>query len=133
MVDPYGFGTDISCYPDLDPSFAEINGVQVIAESTIRRWQTIRGECADDPDAGEDLRIWLNRKWTRKNGYDLKIALEREAEKDERVLSCAVALELVNQNAIEITASFETVNGAFDLVTTIDTVTAKFLGIEVTT
>jgi hypothetical protein len=133
-TDPYGFGTDISCVPDLDPSFTEINGAQVVAEEVVRRWQSLRGECADDPDAGEDVRVWVNRPWNRKHGFDLKVALEREAEKDERVLSCVVGLEYDSrEKSISINGNFETNSGPFRLVTSIDTVTSKFLGIEVTT
>lgn len=130
------FGTDISCYPDLDPSFAEISGPQVLAESTIRRWQTIRGECADDPDAGDDIRTKINRPWLRKSAYDLKLALEREAEKDERILSCSVRLELKDGSSgkeIQIDASFDTLEGPFTLTTAVSAVTSQFLGIEVTT
>ena len=125
------YGTDVSCIPDLDPSFTEISGRLLVAENVVRRWSMPRGFCADDPDAGYDARRLLNRKWDRKSAFDAQQALGREAEKEEAVYTCIARLQYdVKTGALRISADLDTIEGTFSLVANVDSVTLTLLGIS---
>lgn len=133
-TDDLDYGIDVSCEPDLDPTFTPISGMQVVVAAVVRRWQTPRGFFLDDPAAGEDMRSWINRKWDQKTAYDCKAALEREALKDERVYSCSVSLTQDSTlKTIGVSATLVTVYGTFTLVAAITAVTITVLGITATT
>lgn len=56
------YGTDLQCWDDLDPSAAEISGVDVVAQDAYHELISPRGSIIDDPDAGEDVRSYLQQK-----------------------------------------------------------------------
>ncbi len=122
------YGTDVSTYPDLDPTFTVISGQQVVAQAIARRLETPRTSLADDPNCGFDLRQQINAKWTRARLYEVKTGIEREALKDERVFSAACALSFTPATrALTATIELETMYGPFDLVLSIDAVTVAIL------
>lgn len=125
------YGTDVSAEPDLDPTFTITSGIQVVVARVVRRWQTLRGFCTDDPDCGEDLRLWLNRVWTRKTGYDFKAAAEREALKEEAVYACACGVQYdFTTRKVAMLADITTQEGTFRLTLAISAVTIEVLGIK---
>jgi hypothetical protein len=127
------FGTDVECVSDLDPTFQIVTGRRAVVQRVLRRWQLPRGFCDDDPNAGTDVRLYLNRPWTRKAAFDLKQALEREALKDAEVYSCAVSLTLTTglRPSITVEADITTTEGeTFTAVVAITSVTLELLGIK---
>jgi hypothetical protein len=58
------FGTDISCYPDLDGSFGLVSGFTLIAQDLARRLETPRGGLFYDSNYGTDVRGWVNAAGT---------------------------------------------------------------------
>lgn len=117
MADDYG--TDISTHVDgdLDPNFRTISGPIVIAEAVARRWNMRRGKMFWDPNAGEDIGDRLNGKFSESQIWALSCALESEAEKDERVSSCAVAIEIVGGKLLRLKAVIDpTVGQSFAFV-----------------
>lgn len=91
MVD---FGTDVSTFPVFDVTGRTISGVRAVAECSLRRFTTPHGSLAYDLDFGRDLRDLLNDDF---DDVDLPAeagAAEAELEKDERVLTASVTLDL---------------------------------------
>lgn len=129
------FGTDVSAFPDLDPSFATISGNRVLIEICIRRWTTPRGSAPDAPDAGIDVRDYLNEGMVGLAGNagnavlsTMKQAMENEAKRDQRIRNCA-ALLVYNQgtSAINATVTLDGGNGPFTLELAISAVTIALL------
>jgi hypothetical protein len=57
------YGTDISCYPDIDASFGVVSGFTLI-EDLARRLETPRGGLFYDSNYGTDVRGWVNAAGT---------------------------------------------------------------------
>jgi len=130
------YGTDISTFfgdgpegPDLDPNFRTIEGYRVIGEAVLRRWTQRREELIEDPEAGEDVRGLLNAKTTRSRLFNKQIALEGEAEKDERVRSCSVLITTSDDGKVlKIRGTIYPVTGGpFTVVIDPETLTPEIL------
>jgi hypothetical protein len=93
---PGGYGADLHCSSDLRDDLAEVdpNSYEGIAESIVRRWTCPRGQNADDPDYGRDVRELLNRGLTSAEVLAEAGLLRAEAEKEETVDDCEVELVL---------------------------------------
>jgi hypothetical protein len=93
---PVGYGVDLHCTSDLRDDLAEVetNSYEGIAEAIVRRWTCPRGQNADDPDYGRDVRELLNRGLTSAEVLAEAGLLRAEAEKEETVDDCEVALVL---------------------------------------
>ena len=91
-----GFGTDVSTFPDLDPTFTIISGQHVVGEACARRLYCPHGGLLYDSDYGMDVRLLLNAGFTQQQAYVFKTALESECEKAERVVSASAVLAYVN-------------------------------------
>jgi len=121
--------------PDLDPSFRTITGQRVVAEAVCRRLCTPRGSLPDDPNAGFDIRRLVHAKMDDQTLLQLKTAIEREAEKDERVFRtrCGLTVEYGagggNRRSVTVTADLdvETMFGSFSLVLGVDDVSVSLL------
>lgn len=92
------FGSDVSTFPDLDPTFSLMTTQRVIAEAVARRLLTPQGGLFYDPSAGVDVRGLLNAGFTQSGVYALRARIAAEAEADERVASAEVRLDF-NQAA----------------------------------
>lgn len=92
------FGSDVSTYPDLDPSFALRTGPHVVAEAVARRFITPRGGgLFYDLAYGFDTRALLNDAIPATQLAVIASQCETEAAKDERVKSATVS---VTQNLL---------------------------------
>ena len=91
-----GYGVDLRCTTDLHDDLAETdpNSPEGIGEAILRRWTCPRGQNADDPDYGRDVRSLLNRGATRTDLLAEGGLLRAEAEKEETVDTCEVSLAL---------------------------------------
>lgn len=81
---PFGYGTDIWCDRELDPS-REVDGALALAQALMRRLDCPRGQLIDDPDYGMDLRAELNRGRTKSEVDALASRIKLELTKDDRV------------------------------------------------
>jgi hypothetical protein len=133
------YGTDVSTFVindegvnDLDPFFREISGLRVIAEAVARRWTSEKGSMFWDPDAGENVRNYLNAKFDPSNIVDLQASLAHEAEKDERVANCAVLVTYEQAiKRLRIRGRITPSDGpVFEFVMPVDSVTGEVLGLE---
>ncbi len=125
------FGSDVSTFPDLDPTFAIIDGNRVLAEAILRRLTTTREGLFYDGDYGLDVRAWLNESLVPKRLYLLQRQIEAECEKDERVLSADATLDLnAVAHTLTVTLIVDTSEDAFKLTLGIDQVSASILAIE---
>jgi phage baseplate assembly protein W len=122
------FGTDISTYPDLDPSFGVISGQRVLAEAIARRLSTPAGTLTFSPDFGKDIRDSLNESFTQAKLSALQRAIRAEVEKDERVLSASVVVAYdAPSSTIHATIALESAAGPFNLVLAISAVSITVL------
>lgn len=125
------YGSDVSAFPDLDPTFSEINGVEAVAQAIAARWSMPQGSCEDDPDAGFYAVALLNKPMTTSQAFRAQQRLQTEAEKDERVYSCPVNVVWdASAREMKVTANVISMYGNFRLVATIDKVSLKLLGIQ---
>ena len=128
--DTTDYGSDVSAFPDLDPTFTEITGPLVIAEAIAARWSMAQGHCEDDPDAGFYAVLMLNRPMSVAEAYKAQQKLQTEAEKDQRVYSCPTRVTWdPGTQAMIVSATVDSMYGVFPLTVSIDKVTLKILGI----
>jgi hypothetical protein len=92
--EPLLFGRDLRCVTDLHEDMAETDpeSPEGIGEAVLRRWTCPRGQNADDPNYGHDVRRLLNRATTRDELLAEAGLLRAEAEQEETVDTCLVAL-----------------------------------------
>lgn len=129
------FGRDITTWawagqtsPDLDPSFTEITGPESVGQSCARRLSMRHGALPDDPDAGFDLRQFVNRPFTKAVGYRIKTGIERECVKDERVYAAAAALTYTTTDRSLVAEIWlDTMYGQFPLVLAVSAVSVSIL------
>jgi hypothetical protein len=118
---PFDYGTDCSTFvredgvADLDPTFALIDGVRVVAEQQARGLMTPRGSMADDPDT-VDLKEHESAQMTQRTLSALQTVIESNARQDERVAS--VEVEVTNPAPFELRVAMhgETAAGPFETV-----------------
>jgi len=117
------FGSDLSCTLDLDPRCVVVTGRRLLAEAIVRRWITHRGGLIDDPNFGTDVTAYLNDDVTPADIAALKSAMASEAEKDERVNSCDIDVEIPphGTGVYVITAQVHDNAGPFQLVISVET------------
>lgn len=126
VTDPYG--TDVSTFPDLDPSFKALAGQRAVAEAVARRWITPLGTLVYDADYGEDVRALLNAEIDSPRLQALRAALVGQALADERVVAATVDLTTSGPTAsktLTLRGRITTATGPFSLVLTIDALNAN--------
>lgn len=120
VVDDYG--SDVSTYTrsdgiaDLDPTFAIIDGPQVVGESIARLLMTRRGILASAPDRGLDLEELQSRRLSQAGLRELHAAIEREVRSDDRVLDAGVEVLQTGPGTLQIRVLAQTAAGPFELV-----------------
>ena len=122
------FGSDVSVFPDLDPAFAPLTGQRVVSEAIAKRLTTPRGSLAYAPDYGTDVRSYLNDAVTQAKLNLWKREIQRECEKDERILSAAAALSYDSPTTtLKISLSLTGADGPFALVLVVTAVSLSIL------
>jgi hypothetical protein len=118
------YGSDLSCVQDLDPRCIVVTGRRLLAEAVARRWITPRGGLIDDPNYGTDVTAYINDDVKPRDLATLASAMSQEAEKDERVNSCDIDIQVPPNGigAYVITASIHDNDGPFQLVVGVDSV-----------
>jgi hypothetical protein len=103
---------DISTFPDLDPSFGELDPARAVAERVARRLLTPRGALDYAPEVGRDVRGLLSAGLDPSRHYSLRADLQAEAEDEDGVVSAEVDLVVVEEReAISIGVSLRTTSG----------------------
>lgn len=124
-----GFGTDISTFPDLDPTFTPISGQRAVAECCARMLFTPRGSLVGAPDRGIDLRAYLNASIGPRTIDEIQHLVEGECEQDERVQSAACTVSFAPQTfALSITVQLTTALGPFTMTVSVNNLTLDILG-----
>ena len=121
-------GTSIDCLDDLDPMFGLVSGRKALAQELGRRFITPRGTYLPDPNAGFDVRAFLNESITPSEIFQIESGCENEALKDERVLE-ADATVTYDEAAARLTIELRITDdeGPFELVLAIDAVSVDIL------
>ena len=123
------FGTCWSCVSDLTMPARMASGFQVVAEAILRRWSTPAGGLIDDPDYGRNLMDLISDDLSPRDIAREQQEAGAEAEKDERVLSCTVALNLDVAGVLNVAASVTTAQGPFTLVASVSAVGVALLSV----
>ncbi len=128
------FGSDLSCVHDLDPRCIVVTGRRLLAEAIVRRWITPRAGLIGDPDYGTDITAYINDDVSPRDIATLKSVMSQEAEKDERVNSCDISVEVPPQGTgvYAITALVHDSDGPFTLVIGVDTLSKNIQLLTVT-
>lgn len=123
-------GTDLSCFPDLDPAGNTVSGQTALAQAIARRLSTPRGGLFYDPAYGTDLRAFLNEGFTAQRAYGIQSAIETECAKDERVrsASAAVAFNVATQT-LAVSVALTTADGPFKLILAVSQLSVAILTI----
>jgi hypothetical protein len=93
-VEPYGYGTDLSCVSDVTETLEEVDPESAlgVAQAAARRLTTARGSLPDDPDYGLDVRGYLNRGVSSREYVDFAGQIKLELLKDDRIEDAAVTV-----------------------------------------
>lgn len=93
-VEPFGYGSDVSCAYDVDPGVAELDGslTLVLAQAIARRLDTPRGSLPDDPGYGISLRSMVNKGVDATEIANMAGVIRGETSKDDRVDTVAVTV-----------------------------------------
>jgi phage baseplate assembly protein W len=122
------FGTDISCYPGLDPQGTLVSGNAAVLQAIARRLTTPRGGLFYDPNYGTDVRGFLNEAITNESIARWKTAIERECRQDQRVASVVVDMKpnaAAQSLTVHITCT--TADGPFAAVFSVTSLTLDIL------
>jgi len=110
-------GTDVSCWPDLDPGGALVSGKTCLAQALARRLTTPRGGLFYDTNYGTDVRLYLNEGIAGETLAKIKGDIAAECLKDERVSSCSVdAVFNAAAQTLKLSITVDTGEGPFVLV-----------------
>lgn len=122
------YGTDISFYPDLDPSGALVSGNVALSQAIARRLTTPRGGLFYDSNYGTDVRAFVNEVVNVESLARMRSAIERECLQDERCQSCTATLVFNAQGqALTIHVAGETADGPFRFVLAVTALTVDLL------
>jgi phage baseplate assembly protein W len=122
------FGTDLSLWPDIDPSGATVSGFTCLAQALLRRLTTPRGGLFYDPGYGTDIRGYLGESMTNASAGSIQNAIEREITQDERITSAVVTATInLLASIIVVHITLQTALGPFTLVLAVSSVTVTLL------
>lgn len=131
---PYGseFATfKVGQEPDLDPTFAELTGVDTVVQAVLRSWFTPFNTAV--PGDGEDIRSYAQMRTSATSRARCRRRLIAAAERDERVTRCEVEVEPTDKGIRVRGRVHPKVGKPFQLVVAATELTARleqFLPIE---
>jgi hypothetical protein len=103
------------------------SGNQCVAEAILRRWGTSPGQLIDDPNYGYNLSDLISDDLSQGDIAYAQQSLAAEAQKDERVLSAKVVLQLTVAGLLTVVATIVTAGGPFQMVVAVSSVTTSLL------
>lgn len=110
------FGSDVSTFPDLDPTFTPTIGPRVVAEAILRRLSTPAGTLEEDPEYGEDILGMLNGEVDSSGIERKRRRVVDEILKDERIEEASVELIAGPTGDLRLRVAFLTAGGPFSMV-----------------
>lgn len=93
-VEPFAYGSDVSCDTDVDPGVAELAGDDrmLIAQAVVRRLDTPRGTLPDDASYGISVTSMLSAGISTQEVAQLAGVIRAEVSKDDRISSTRVTV-----------------------------------------
>ncbi len=105
---------------DLTPDFQVATGIQVLAQSLIRRQTTPRGSVITSPNDCIDVRQFLSKGVSSQQTAALAQSIRAELLRDQRVLACSVNITLnTATGAMVIAETVQSSVGPFTLTLTL--------------
>lgn len=105
LPDYQHLGIDIDVTPDLsEDEVLRVNG-DCLVQDILHGWSQPTGIAdgtAEGAEWGVDLRAQLSRGFTRASLLALKVSLEVQAERDDRVSACVVALTANTDGSLSV-------------------------------
>jgi phage baseplate assembly protein W len=120
-------GSCWGCISDLSMPSYMASGNQCVAEAVIRRWSTSQGQLIDDPNYGYNLSDLIGDDLSPADIAYAQQQAAAEAQKDERVLACAVTITITVAGLLTVVALVTTAAGPFQLVCSVNAVTTQLL------
>jgi hypothetical protein len=124
---PVGYGHDLSCTTDLDPSMLEVDGLQCLSQALFRRIITPRGTLIDDPNYGVDLTGYLNDDLGPADLARIGASVDAEFAKDERVFRSSTTITFLLNTLTVASVVYPSSGPSFRLVIGVGSVTAQIL------
>lgn len=124
------YGTALSCVVDIDPSSRTVTGNRVIGEALARRLFTPRGRLIGYPNYGYDLTQFVNADLSARDLAGIRIGIEAECLKDERVAGVEVDVVKTADDKLLVTILVEGSKGPFKLVLQVSEVTIAILEVS---
>ena len=112
---------------DLSMPASMASGFQAVAQAVLRRWSATRGRLIDDPNYGENVTDMIGDDMGPSDLAYAQQKLSAEAQKDERVLACVVALALSGVGLLTVSAKITTAAGPFTMVVAASAATVQLL------
>lgn len=110
---------------DIAPG-VQASGVDVLAQSLVRRQMTPRGSALDAPNDGIDVRTFIKVGMTQTEVSQIPGVIRNELLRDERVKTCTVTASF-NQvtNTMTIVENIQSAAGPFTLTLSVTSVTVS--------
>ncbi len=103
-----GLGSDIRVIDDLDENGELVTGLDCVAQDLLNGWQQPTGIADGTPEGklwGVNLASYLNAGLTPDMVFALQVALEVQAERDDRIERCTVRITVSRAGAATIDAT----------------------------
>ena len=119
------FGSCLATLPnaqgqiDLTPDMQVATGVQVLAQSLVRRQTTPRGSVLTSPNDCIDVRMYLSKGLSQSQVAALAQTIRGELLRDQRVLAASVSIALTVDGTMTITETILASAGPFTLTLTL--------------
>jgi hypothetical protein len=136
VANTYGvYGNDLFCAPtstatlDLMLTMNEVSGLDLVAQSVIRRQVTAKGVDISSPNDGIDLRAFIKNGMTQQQISVIAQTVQRELIRDQRVLpSTTVVGSYTNAtNTLTLQETIQTAAGPFSLTLEVSQVSVRVL------
>ncbi len=116
-VGDLGWGSDLSCTDDLDPTMSEILGSDplAVAQANYRRLRTTPGELLDDPDYGKDIDAYIQQGMTAAALQRIPAEVTAELQQDDRNNNVRANLTKTTDGAYRLDVSADSVVGPYSL------------------
>jgi len=137
MTQPADFGRDLATVwtatgPDLDSGFTEATGIDVLAQSLVRRLTTPHGSVAGCPNDCIDLRAMLGAGVTNQDVQTIQSAVQNEIQRDARVMPSSTVRAQYNTTTrvLVLTIRVVTASGPFTMTLAVSSVTVELLNVS---
>jgi phage baseplate assembly protein W len=137
MTQPGDFGIDLATVwtangPDLDSGFTEARGINVLAQSLVRRLSTPHGSVAGCPNDCLDVRTLLGSGVSNADAQAIQAAVQNEIQRDARVMPASTVRASYNTatRKLSLVLRIVTAAGPFTMTLAVDSVTVELLNVS---